>query len=65
MKRKRAELRWLDDTLGKYPMNQERFQQQISRYETDAEKQKEEMKDALANSLRLMEIAVDIPRSEG
>ena len=65
LKRKRAELRWLDDTLGKYPMNQERFQQQISRYETDAEKQKEEMKDALANSLRLMEIAVDIPRSEG
>ena len=62
LKRKRAELKWLDDTLGKYPMNQERFQQQISRYESDAEKQKEEMKDALANSLRLMEIAIDIPR---
>lgn len=62
LKRKRAELKWLDDTLGKYPTNQERFQQQISRYESDAEKQKEEMKDALANSLRLMEIAIDIPR---
>ena len=65
LKRKRAELKWLDDTLGKYPTNQERFQQQIAKCETDAEKQKEEMKEALANSLRLMEIAIDIPRGEG
>jgi len=65
LKRKRAELKWLDDTLGKYPTTQERFKQQIARCETDVEKQKEEMKEALANSLRLMEIAIDIPRGEG
>lgn len=65
LKRKKAELKWLDDTLGKYPMTQERFQKQIARNESDVEKQKEEMKEALANSLRLMEIAIDIPRGEG
>lgn len=64
LKRKRAELKWLDDTLGKYPTTQERFQQQIAKSESDVEKQKEEMKEALANSLRLMEIAIDIPRGE-
>jgi hypothetical protein len=30
-----------------------------------AEERKEEMKEALANSLRLMEIAIDIPRGGG
>ena len=61
LKRKRAELKWLDDTLGKYPMNSKRFEQQIAKCETEAEERKEQMKAALANSLRLMEIAVDIP----
>ena len=60
LKRKRAELKWLDETLYKYPMNSERFEQQIATFETEADEQKEEMKEALANSLRLMEIAVDI-----
>lgn len=62
LKNKRAELQWLDDTLGKYPTNHERFEQQIAKCETAAEDRKEEMKEALANSLRLMEIAIDIPR---
>ena len=65
LKKKRAELKWLDDTLGKYPTNHERFQQQIAKCETDTETYKEEMKEALANSLRLMEIAIDIPSGEG
>jgi hypothetical protein len=65
LKRKRAELKWLDDTFGKYPTNYERFEQQIARCETAAEERKEEMKEALANSLRLMEIAIVIPRGEG
>jgi hypothetical protein len=60
LKRKRAELKWLDETLYKYPMNEKRFEQQIAIFETEADEQKEEMKEALANSLRLMEIAVDI-----
>lgn len=63
LKRKRAELKWLDETLYKYPMNSERMEQQIVTFETDADEQKEEMKEALANSLRLMEIAVDLPMS--
>ena len=63
LKRKKAELKWLDETLYKYPMNSERFEQQIATFETEADEQKEEMKEALANSLRLMEIAVDLPMS--
>ncbi len=60
LKRKRAELKWLDETLYKYPMNSERIEQQITTFETEATQEQEEMKEALANSLRLMEIAVDI-----
>lgn len=60
LKRKRAELKWLDETLYKYPMNSTRFEQQITKFETEATQEQEEMKEALANSLRLMEIAVDI-----
>jgi len=65
LKRKRSELKWLDDTLGKYPTNHERFERQIAKCEMAAEERKEEMKEALANSLRLMEIAIDIPRGGG
>jgi hypothetical protein len=61
LKRKRAELKWLDETIYKYPMNEKRFEQQIVTFEEMKEAQKEEMKEALANSLRLMEIAVDLP----
>ena len=61
LKRKRAELKWLDETLYKYPMNEKRFEQQIATFETEVDEKKEEMKEALANSLRLMEIAVDLP----
>jgi hypothetical protein len=63
LKRKRAELKWLDETLYKYPMNEKRFEQQIATFETESLRQKEEMKEALANSLRLMEIAVNLPMS--
>ena len=61
LKRKRAELKWLDETIYKYPMNEKRFEQQIVTSLANADEQKEEMKEALANSLRLMEIAVDLP----
>lgn len=61
LKRKRSELKWLDETLYKYPMNSSRLKNEITTFETEADEQKEEMKEALANSLRLMEIAVDLP----
>jgi hypothetical protein len=60
LKRKKAELKWLDNTLGKYPVNHDRFEQQISRCETETAKRKDEMKEALANSLRLMDIVHDV-----
>ena len=59
LKKKRAELKWLDETLGNYAKNTRRFELEIERRKAKTEIQKEEMQNALANSLRLMEIASD------
>ncbi|KAL3781920.1 hypothetical protein ACHAW5_003796 [Stephanodiscus triporus] len=57
LKKTRSELKWLDETLGNYCKNNERFELEIERRKAEAQSRKENMKEALANSLRLMEIA--------
>ena len=59
LKKTRSELKWLDERLGNYCKNNERFELEIERRKAEAESRKENMKEALANSLRLMEIASD------
>ena len=59
LKKKRAELKWLDETLGNYSKNTRRFELEIERRKAKIETQKEKMQNTLANSLRLMEIASD------
>jgi hypothetical protein len=56
IKKKRMELQWLDETIGKYDSNQERFERNIALCEDETERRKNSLKDALANSLRLMEM---------
>mmetsp|Transcript_36331 Transcript_36331/g.78434 ORF Transcript_36331/g.78434 Transcript_36331/m.78434 type:complete len:491 (-) Transcript_36331:50-1522(-) len=57
LKKKRAELKWLDETLGNYSKKNERFEREIEKRTAETLSRKENMKDALANSLRLMEMA--------
>ena len=57
LKRKRAELKWLDETIANYSTNNDRFEHEIDRRAAETLSRKENMKDALANSLRLMEMA--------
>ena len=57
IKKKKRELTWLDETIGKYDVNQNRFEKEILKREDETERRKENLKEALANSLRLMEIA--------
>ena len=59
LKKTRSELKWLEETLGNYCKNNERFELEIERRKTETQSRKENMKEALANSLRLMEIASD------
>lgn len=59
LKKKRAELKWLDETLGNYCKNNERFEREIEKRKAETRSRKENMKEALANSLRLMEICLD------
>ena len=59
LKKTRSELKWLDERLGNYCKNNERFELEIERRKAEAESRKENMKEALANSLRLMEIVSD------
>ena len=59
LKKTRSELKWLDETLGNYCKNNERFELEIDRRKAETQSRKENMKEALANSLRLMEIASD------
>lgn len=57
IKKKKRELTWLDETIGNYDANQNRFEKEILKREDETERKKENLKEALANSLRLMEIA--------
>jgi hypothetical protein len=57
IKKKKRELDWLEETIGKYNTNEERFEREILKCEDETEKRKTCLKDALANSLRLMEMA--------
>lgn len=59
LKKKRAELRWLDETIGNYSKNNKRFEKEIEKRQAETQNRKENMKEALANSLRLMELASD------
>ena len=58
LKKKKEELQWLDETLDKFANNCKRFERTIQKCQATTEKRKEEMKDALANSLRLMDMAL-------
>lgn len=59
MRKLRADLKSIDETLANYGKNHERYLLRIERRKADAQSKKEFMKDALSNSLRLMEIASD------
>jgi len=59
LKKKRAELKWLDETIGNYDKNVCRFEQDIERHKAEAKSRQERMAEALTYSLRLMEIAAD------
>jgi hypothetical protein len=56
LRRKRRELKWLDETLAKYDNNQERFKRELADRQDEIRRKKVIMKDALANSLRLMDM---------
>ncbi|KAL9188063.1 hypothetical protein ACHAXT_006441 [Thalassiosira profunda] len=57
LKKKRSELRWLDETIGNFSKNTERFEREIARRHAETESRKGNLTEALANSLRLMELA--------
>jgi hypothetical protein len=59
MRKLRADLKSIDETLANYGKNHERYLLDIEQHKADAQSKKEIMKDALSNSLRLMEIASD------
>jgi hypothetical protein len=59
MRKLRADLKSIDETLANYGKNHERYLLEIERRKADAQSKKEFMKDALSNSLRLLEIASD------
>ena len=59
LKKKQAELKWLDETIGNYDKNVCRFEQDIERHKAEAKSRQEHMTEALTYSLRLMEIADD------
>lgn len=59
LKKKRAELKWLDETIGNYDKNTKRFEQDIERHKAEAKSRQEHMTEALTYSLRFMEIAAD------
>lgn len=69
LQKKQAELNWLDTTLGNYNKNNEQHELEIEKCKAETQRRKEHLKEALANSLRLMEIASDdlqsYPESHG
>ena len=56
LKKKQIELSWLDTTLGNYDKNNEQHKLEIEKCKAESQSRKETMKEALKNSLRLMEI---------
>jgi hypothetical protein len=59
LKKTWSELKSLDKTLDNYCKENERLELEIERCQAETQSRKEHMKEALANSLRLMEIASD------
>jgi hypothetical protein len=59
LKKSWSELKSLDKTLDNYCKNNKRLELEIDRRQAEIRSRKETMKEALANSLRLMEIASD------
>lgn len=59
LNKKQTELNWMNTTLGNYDKNNELYEFEIEKCKAEAQSRKENMKEALANSLRLMEIASD------
>ncbi len=59
LKKKQTELSWLDTTLGDFDKNNEQYELEIEKCQAESHKRKKIMKEALANSLRLMEITSD------
>ncbi len=57
LKKKRSELGWLDETIGNYDKNNKRFELEIEKRKAETQSRKENMKESLANMLRLMEVA--------
>ena len=59
LKKKRSELKWLDDTLGAYSRNKQRFELEIEQRKIEVQRRKGELTELLTHSLRLMEIVSD------
>ena len=59
LKKKQTEMNWLDTTLGNYDKNNEQYELEIEKRKAETQCRKDTLKEALANSLRLMEIASD------
>lgn len=59
LKKKRSELKWLDDTLDAYSRNKQRFELEIEQRKIEVQRRKGELTELLTNSLRLMEIVSD------
>lgn len=59
MRKLRADLKSIDETLANYGKNRERHILEIERRKADTQSKKEFMKDSLSNSLRLLEISSD------
>lgn len=59
LKKKRAELKWLDETLGNYGKNNGRFEREIERRKAETQSRKKDMATSLAESLRLMDMLGD------
>ena len=57
LRKKKRELKWLEETIAKYDCNAERFKSDILKCEDETERRKVCLKDTLANSLRLMDMA--------
>ena len=57
LKKKRRELRWLDETLAKYAANNKRFEREIARLSRETDRRRNDLRQALRNSFLLMEMA--------
>ena len=57
LKKKRQELRWLDETLAKYSANNKRFERELARLSRETDRKRNDLQQALRNSFLLMEMA--------